>query len=146
MAIQPRILVVDDHHDTVDLLVQLMVGFEYRAIGAESFREALVVAAAKPFDLYILDLELPDGDGCDLLHQLHAQRAAPAIAITGLGLPEDHERRRRRVRRSSSQALRLRGPSASDGARPRRRSIVAYGLNPRRNDRLTEITDALRHE
>ncbi len=61
-------------------------------IGAGSCQEALAAAEVEPFDLYLLDVGLPDGDGCDLLRQLAEKHTAPGVAITGFGFPEERER------------------------------------------------------
>ncbi len=60
-----RILVVDDHRDTVLLLCRLVMMEGRSPIGAASCQEALAAADGVPFDLYVLDVGLPDGDGCD---------------------------------------------------------------------------------
>ena len=45
------------------------------------------------FDLLLSDIGLPDGTGWDLLRELRAgARPIRAIAISGLGAPEDLER------------------------------------------------------
>ena len=43
-------------------------GYEVETIGAAA--EALALAQAKSFDLLILDLKLPDGDGTELCKQI----------------------------------------------------------------------------
>src|SRR4051812_36070393 len=87
-----RVLVVDDHRDTTALLSRLLTLNGHRVTPAHSCNEALAAAQQAEFDLYLLDVGLPDGDGCDLLRQLLAQRTVPAIALTGYGMPDDHER------------------------------------------------------
>ena len=43
-------------------------------------------------DVLLIDIGLPDGDGCDLLLELAAMRSVPAIAVTGYG--QDKDRRK----------------------------------------------------
>ena len=76
-------LVVDDNHDTVQLLQKLLErrGFVVRV--AHSVAMALNAVDEAPIDLLVSDLRLPDGDGCDLLQQLHSKGPLHAIAISG---------------------------------------------------------------
>ena len=43
------------------------------------------------FDVILLDLRLPDGDGCDFARQFEA-RGTPIIAVSAHALPADHRR------------------------------------------------------
>jgi CheY-like chemotaxis protein len=57
----------------------------------------LDLARAHPPDLILLDIHLPDIDGCELLQRLRQQAATaktPAIAISASAMPEDIERSR----------------------------------------------------
>ena len=65
-----RILCVDDHQDTSDMLSLLLAQEDYEVICAMSAKEALSIASAKEFDLYVLDKRLPDGDGLALCKDL----------------------------------------------------------------------------
>ena len=91
-----RILLVDDHDDSVELLRMLLVrrGFEVSLAGSVS--AALVAAEAAPVDVLVSDIGLPDGSGCDLLRQLRARAPAPlpAIALSGMDRATDVERAR----------------------------------------------------
>ncbi len=44
---------------------------------------------SRHFDLLISDIELPDGTGLELIHDLGGGRTLPAIAISGFGSEED---------------------------------------------------------
>ena len=65
-----RILCVDDHKDTSDMLSLLLSQEDYDVIGAMNSKEALSLAATGEFDLYLLDKRLPDGDGLALCQKL----------------------------------------------------------------------------
>jgi CheY-like chemotaxis protein len=65
-----RILCVDDHQDTSDMLSLLLSQEDYDVVCAMSAKEALSLAATKEFDLYVLDKRLPDGDGLALCENL----------------------------------------------------------------------------
>lgn len=64
-----RILYVDDHTDTSEVLC-LLLGDDYEIEAAATIEEATTLAAAKEFDLYVLDKRLPDGTGLELCETL----------------------------------------------------------------------------
>ncbi|WP_242342493.1 ATP-binding protein [Anaeromyxobacter terrae] len=64
-----RILVVDDNEGLVENLCEILDGAGYSARGAGSCKEALA-AARDGFDVALVDLRLPDGDGTALAPQL----------------------------------------------------------------------------
>jgi len=68
--IKCRILCVDDHDDTSDMLQLLLAGPNYEVKTARTVEEALALAGSEEFDLYVLDKRLPDGTGLDLCEQL----------------------------------------------------------------------------
>jgi CheY-like chemotaxis protein len=78
---RPRILVVDDNPTNVQFLVDLlqMVGFEVH--NATGVTEALAAHAARPFDLVITDLVMPERDGFDLIHAIRCGPHAPQTPI-----------------------------------------------------------------
>lgn len=65
-----RIMCVDDHKDTSDMLSMLLSHEDYDVVCVTSLKDALRVAAAQEFDLYVLDKRLPDGDGLALCQRL----------------------------------------------------------------------------
>jgi CheY-like chemotaxis protein len=78
-----RILVVDDHADTLLVLTTLLTRHGHAVQGALDFRSAVEIAQAGFFDLVICDIGLPDGDGCLLLNEFKKLYPIKAIAITG---------------------------------------------------------------
>jgi two-component system response regulator PilR (NtrC family) len=79
-----RILCVDDHRDTSEMLQLLLSEEDYEVKTAGSLEEAITVASSEEFDLYVLDKRLPDGTGlelCELLQQSTPQ--VPCIFYTG---------------------------------------------------------------
>jgi signal transduction histidine kinase len=66
---RPRILVVDDNRPLVENLAEILEGAGYRVTGAGTSAEALL-AAAEGFDVALVDLRLPDGDGTALAPRL----------------------------------------------------------------------------
>jgi CheY-like chemotaxis protein len=91
-----RVLIVDDHSDTVMVMQRLLVQKGYDVKTAESFNDAVRAASDGPFDLILADISLPDGDGLQLLGEF-TRRGSPTIkgiALSGYGMPEDIERTR----------------------------------------------------
>lgn len=84
-----RVLLVEDHLDTSNLLSRLLRSWGHEVRVAQSVASALEAASAEPFDLLISDLGLPDGSGHDLMRQLAARGPMPAIAVSGYGASED---------------------------------------------------------
>ena len=80
-----RILLVEDHVDTQNVMSRLLQTFEHDVKSACSVKTALDLASAHPFDLVITDLGLPDGNGGELMSQLRAMYNLPGIAVTGFG-------------------------------------------------------------
>jgi DNA-binding response OmpR family regulator len=77
------ILVVEDHADTLRLLLRLLALSGYRAHGAASIGEAVRVAGRKECRLVIADVGLPDGSGLELLPALRRHYDVKGIAVTG---------------------------------------------------------------
>lgn len=66
-----RVLFIDDHEDTSEML-QLLLGKEdYEVTTATTVQEALQLATTEEFDLYVLDKRLPDGSGVELCTKLN---------------------------------------------------------------------------
>ena len=90
-----RVLVVDDSHETVELLRMLFARRGYDVAGAVSAEEAIASAREKSPGIIISDIGLPDVDGYALLAELRRMpglEAVPAIALTGHATDEDRER------------------------------------------------------
>src|SRR4029077_17818680 len=69
----------------------------HRVASAADAATALAAAAAEAPDVALIDIALPDLDGCELAARLRAlgQQAVPhLIAFTGFGTPRDRERAR----------------------------------------------------
>ena len=87
-----RVLVVDDNHDALIMLLDAFKQAEIEAVGAETAKEAIDLATAIQPDVAVLDIGLPDVNGFDLARSL---RALPGgawirlIAVTGYGREED---------------------------------------------------------
>lgn len=79
-----RVLCVDDHHDTSEMLQLLLSEEDYEVHTAATIEEAYNMAAATEFDLYVLDKRLPDGTGVELCEKLiELSPGIPCIFYSG---------------------------------------------------------------
>jgi CheY-like chemotaxis protein len=90
-----RILLVDDNHDALDMMAQLLrsAGHEVQVAGHAA--QALALLEHWTPGLALLDLGLPGMDGFDLARRLRADprwRNLPLVAVTGYGHESDRER------------------------------------------------------
>ena len=67
-----RILYVEDDHDSFEMLKVLLGISQIEVARASSIGDALTLAGAERFDLYLLDSRLPDGNGLSLCRTLRA--------------------------------------------------------------------------
>ena len=78
-----RILYVEDDEDHRYVITLSLQRQKYEVVAVASYAEAIAQAQEKAFDLFLLDLGLPDGEGarlCFELRQLAPQ--TPAIFLT----------------------------------------------------------------
>jgi CheY-like chemotaxis protein len=65
-----RVLCVDDHRDTSEMLQVLLSEENYGVHTAATMEEACRMAVTTDYDLYVLDKRLPDGTGVELCEKL----------------------------------------------------------------------------
>ncbi len=82
MSAQPRILVVDDEPQIRRFLRAGLSTQGYEIIEAATCSEALNRARLDKPDLLILDLGLPDGDGCEVIVKLRETSQVPVIVLS----------------------------------------------------------------
>ena len=79
-----RILCVDDHRDTSEMLQLLLAEENYEVHTAATMNEGSALAAEIEYDLFVLDKRLPDGTGIELCEMLHVLKpGVPCIFYTG---------------------------------------------------------------
>jgi CheY-like chemotaxis protein len=79
-----RILYVDDHDDSAEMLKLILADVDYEVETASSIEQALQIAEQREFDLYVLDKRLPDGSGLELCKRLNALTPdVPCVFYTG---------------------------------------------------------------
>lgn len=84
-----RVLIAEDHPDTILILAQLMKGWGHEVTVAGSVGEALDWLRRQKFDILVSDLGLPDATGYDLMKQALAIAPLKGIAMSGYGMEED---------------------------------------------------------
>ena len=84
-----KILLVDDHVDTLQTMAKLLRRVGHAVTTATCVRNALDRAAKERFHLFISDLGLPDGSGLDIIRQVRKLYDLSGIALSGYGTEED---------------------------------------------------------
>jgi signal transduction histidine kinase/CheY-like chemotaxis protein len=84
-----RVLLVEDHADTLAAARELLSDLSCDVVAAASLEEALAAAEDQRFDLVVSDLGLPDGSGLELMRRLRDRFGLAGIALTGYGTEED---------------------------------------------------------
>ena len=88
----PNILIIDDDPMIGQSLTHMMTRLGYQAVFAGTLREGLRTAQGQSVDVVLLDVQMPDGSGLDILPQLRETASNPeVIIITGLGTPDGAE-------------------------------------------------------
>jgi CheY-like chemotaxis protein len=84
-----RILLVEDHADTLRIMARLLRISGYTVQTAGSVRGAIEAAEHEPFHLLISDIGLPDGSGIEIMNWLKARHRTVGIALSGFGHDDD---------------------------------------------------------
>ena len=82
---QHRVLVVDDDEQVRTVVAWQLEAEGFAVSGAADGATALGEIEARPPDLIVLDLSLPQVDGLDVLTRLRRTSAIPVIVLTGRG-------------------------------------------------------------
>jgi two-component system, NtrC family, response regulator len=87
-----KILIIDDDMEVNELLGVVVARMGHDTHSAGSAGEGLAMAEQEQFDLVLLDVGLPDGDGLKILSRIRQTPQAPeVIIITGNGNPDAAE-------------------------------------------------------
>lgn len=85
-----RVLYVEDHRDSAEIVKVLLERHGCIVELVSTAMEAKAICAERVFDLWIIDIGLPDGHGGNLLRTLRRMDDnARAVALTGFGMPTD---------------------------------------------------------
>jgi DNA-binding response OmpR family regulator len=89
-AARKRVLCVDDHEDTRDMMRALLCEYGYEAIIAASVSDALENARSGGLALCILDHWITQGNGIELCRQIRAfDSTTPIMFYSGAGYEAD---------------------------------------------------------
>jgi CheY-like chemotaxis protein len=89
-----RILAVDDVSHNLELMTYLLQASGHEVLAATTGADALRLAAQSHPDLIVLDVELPDIDGYEVLGRLRAEddlAGVPVIAVTAYAMVGDRD-------------------------------------------------------
>ena len=109
-----HVLIVDDDASFASAVAEIAILQGLRADTAASLQEARAKLCAESFDLVLLDLDLPDGNGLTLFNQLDPANRVPVAIVTG-------------------------SPSVESAARSVRLPVVDYLVKPLTRDALSAL-------
>src|SRR5262245_52502520 len=81
----PKALVVDDDKNSREALTEWVGSQGFEVATGANLAEARKLLAEETIDLAILDLQLPDGSGIDLVYELQDRPDLEVLIITGHG-------------------------------------------------------------
>ena len=81
----PNIFLVEDDRAIAKNLTLLLRSEDFSVIHAPTREEALTALAGDPFDLALIDISLPDGNGFTVYTEIKAAREIPVIFLTASG-------------------------------------------------------------
>ncbi|MEN8263277.1 MAG: response regulator [Nitrospirota bacterium] len=88
-------LVIEDDENNMVLITRLLEKSGYRTIAAETGMKGYDLALQRKPDFIILDINLPDIDGTEVLKKIHASDSVkniPIIVMTSFAMTGDRER------------------------------------------------------
>ena len=92
-----RVLYIEDNEDNMLLVERALLARGHELMFANNGLRGLEIAAAEQPDLILLDINLPDIDGYEVVRRLRAHKQAylrevPVIAVTANALKGDAEK------------------------------------------------------
>jgi two-component system KDP operon response regulator KdpE len=84
-----QILIVEDDEDTAEVVCRLLNDAGYNAVAVERGQQALSEIASAAPDLVLLDLNLPDIHGLDVLKEIRTHSFMPMIVVSGFTRERD---------------------------------------------------------
>jgi len=131
---RPRVLIVDDVPDTIEIVKKLLEYEGYEVVAAQTGEEGVKRALTEEIDVVVLDINLPGMDGNEALRQVHEAKAdQPVIILTAYATVDN-----------AIQALKdgavdfIRKPFENDHLVHVIRKCVERGRNIREKQRLEE--------
>jgi two-component system cell cycle response regulator DivK len=95
MAAGAQILVVEDNEKNMKLFRDVLHAWGYRTLEAATGERAVELGLEHRPDLVLMDIQLPDIDGVEVLDRLRADErfsSVPVLALTAQAMEGDRER------------------------------------------------------
>jgi len=89
------VLIIEDNPDNMVLITRLLEKFGYRTLQALTGMEGFEMALQKKPDFIILDIQLPDIEGTEVLRKIRSSEigtSIPVIAMTSYAMSGDREK------------------------------------------------------
>ena len=90
-----RVLVIEDNDDNMELITFILEANDYQSIKAETGQKGVTLALEAQPDFIILDIQLPDISGTEVLKRIRASGVGggiPIIAMTSYAMAGDREK------------------------------------------------------
>lgn len=88
-----KVLVVDDDHDTLSVVGDLLTSRHAEVATAASGSQALALLSSFVPDVIVSDINMPDVDGYQLLRMIRARSSTMSTPIGGIALTGNREMR-----------------------------------------------------
>lgn len=88
-------LVIEDNEDNMVLITRFLEKFGYNVLKAETGQRGVEIALQKLPDFIILDIQLPDIEGTEVLRKIRSTdigKSIPVIAMTSYAMAGDREK------------------------------------------------------
>ena len=83
-----RVLVADDHPVNRRVIEMILGPTGVDVVSVENGAEAVDAALAAPFDVVLMDMQMPIMDGLEATRQIRAAGGPPVVMVSANGLPE----------------------------------------------------------
>lgn len=90
-----RALIIEDNEDNMELITFILEANQYKTIRAETGRKGFDLALKERPDFILLDIQLPDIMGTEVLKMIRASDigdSIPIIAVTSYAMAGDREK------------------------------------------------------
>lgn len=81
----PQLLLLDDDPDIRNMVADALSHEGYEVTAVDAINAAREAAAQQDFDIFVLDVMLPDGSGLKFAREVREESTAGIILLTGLG-------------------------------------------------------------
>ena len=89
------VLIVEDNSLNLELMRDILEVHGFEILAAQTGRQGLELACERAPDLVLLDVQLSDLDGLEILRRLrsdHQTMHIPIVAVTAFAMPDDRSR------------------------------------------------------